>query len=131
MKPTLLLVKEVAQELGVGVHPFDVHTGKDIPRIESAKCCGPIWNESNGSIRRRSTGNCARQSTRSPGGDSRRRAQLQRPKPVKRGHLWPMVGQESFIMNLVFELFLSEGNHNHIFGENLRKMAHCYLFEAE
>ena len=35
-------------------------------------------------------------------------------------------------MNLVFEraLLFSEGNHNHIFGENLREMAHCYLFEA-
>ena len=42
-----------------------------------------------------------------------------------------MVGQKTFIMNLVFELLLSEGSHNHIFGENLRRMAHCYLFEAE
>jgi hypothetical protein len=42
-----------------------------------------------------------------------------------------MVGQEIFIMNLVFELLLLEGNHNHIFGENLRRMAHCYLFEAK
>jgi hypothetical protein len=42
-----------------------------------------------------------------------------------------MVGQEIFIMNLVFELLHSEGSHNHIFGDNLRRMAHCYLFEAE
>ena len=35
-------------------------------------------------------------------------------------------------MNLVFEraILFSEENHNHIFGENLREMAHCYLFEA-
>ena len=34
-------------------------------------------------------------------------------------------------MNLVFQLLLSEGDHNHIFGEYLRRMVHCYLLEAE
>ena len=42
-----------------------------------------------------------------------------------------MVGQEIFIMNLVFELLFSEGDHNHIFGEYLKRMVHCYLLEAE
>ena len=30
-----------------------------------------------------------------------------------------------------FWLLLLEESHNRIFGENLRRMAHCYLFEAE
>ena len=45
----------------------------------------------------RPTGDCAGQSTRATGGGSRRCAAKNRPRSVKLGRSWQMVGQEIFI----------------------------------
>ena len=84
--------------------------GRDIPRIGSAKCYGPTWNESNGSFWRK----VYRGLCRAVNARTRRRQPAVRtattPRSVKRGHSWQMVGQEVFINRTWFLNFYSRAS---------------------
>ena len=84
--------------------------GRDIPRIGSAKCYGPIWNESNGSFWRK----VYRGLCRAVNARTRRRQPAVRtattPRSVKRRHSWQMVGQEVFINRTWFLNFYSRAS---------------------
>ena len=54
MKPTLLSVKEVAQEMGVSTQSIRrAYWRGEIPAYRSAKCCASIWNGSSESFWRK------------------------------------------------------------------------------
>ena len=84
MKPTLLSVKEVAQKLGVSVPSIRRAYWKGTSRVSDLQNVAIRSGKSpRDLLSERSTGNCARQSTRAPGGAHSYNATV-----GKTGHSW-------------------------------------------
>jgi hypothetical protein len=87
MKPTLLSVKEIAQEMGVSTQSIRRAYWKgDIPAFRVCKMLRFDLERVRGFYWRKDCRQIVRLRRRAPGGASRRRAARKRPRLVTRGH---------------------------------------------